>query len=571
MPQTLTYPGVYIEEVPSGVRTIVGVATSITAFLGRAPRGPVDEPVTCLGFGDFERSFGGLHADYPMSYAVAQFFQNGGGHAVVVRLYKSAAGGGGGDGGAGGGGEGEAGGGGAAPPPDKRTVGATAFDLDAEAGGAAFTLHAAGPGEWADTLRVRVERRGDKAAEDLARRWGLTKKDLFDLTIHDTATGAEERLVNLTVKESPRRIDRVLAAESATLRLLTPPGADAKPPKAHETPADENGRKKLWENDTYSAPPKVKGADSDPLDAGSYKGSPTDKTGMHALERTDLFNLLCIPPDTPGGDTEDEVYRAALPYCVKRRAMLLVDPKRAWNEASDITANNNAALTNLNLSGDAARNAALFFPHLLAPDPKRGDMVERFVPSGAVAGAIARTDARRGVWKAPAGIDVGIAGVSGLSVSLTDGENGLLNPLGVNCLRVFPLLGTVVWGARTMRGADVMADEYKYIPIRRLALYIEESLYRGTQWVVFEPNDEPLWAQIRLNVGAFMHGLFRQGAFQGRTPAEAYFVRCDRDTNPQADIDRGIVNVHVGFAPLKPAEFVVIRLQQIAGQLAAAG
>jgi len=145
---------------------------------------------------------------------------------------------------------------------------------------------------------------------------------------------------------------------------------------------------------------------------------------------------------------------------------------------------------------------------------------------------------------------------------LTDAENGALNPLGINCLRTFRGVGTTVWGARTLRGADVLADEYKYVPVRRLALYLEETLYRNTQWVVFEPNDEPLWAQIRLSVNAFLQSLFRQGAFQGTTPRDAYFVRCDRDTTTQYDIDRGIVNVLVGFAPLKPAEFVVIGIQQ---------
>jgi hypothetical protein len=180
---------------------------------------------------------------------------------------------------------------------------------------------------------------------------------------------------------------------------------------------------------------------------------------------------------------------------------------------------------------------------------------------------MARTDAQRGVWKAPAGLDAALAGVPALSVSLTDAENGQLNPLGVNCLRVMPAAGRIIWGARTLQGDDRMASEWKYIPVRRLALYLEESLYRGTQWVVFEPNDEPLWAQIRLNFGAFMHSLFRQGAFQGTTPKDAYFVKCDKETTTQDDINRGIVNILVGFAPLKPAEFVVIKIQQMAGQI----
>jgi phage tail sheath protein FI len=172
------------------------------------------------------------------------------------------------------------------------------------------------------------------------------------------------------------------------------------------------------------------------------------------------------------------------------------------------------------------------------------------------------------VWKAPAGQEATLTGVTGLSVPLTDAENGELNPLGINCLRQMPVAGYVVWGARTIVGDDRLASQWKYIPVRRTALYIEESLYRGTQWAVFEPNDEPLWSQLRLNIGVFMHGLFRQGAFQGQSPKEAYFVKCDSTTTTQADIDRGIVNIVVGFAPLKPAEFVVLYIQQMAGQLA---
>ena len=179
---------------------------------------------------------------------------------------------------------------------------------------------------------------------------------------------------------------------------------------------------------------------------------------------------------------------------------------------------------------------------------------------------IARTDSQRGVWKAPAGIEANLIGVSDLEVRLTDAENGELNPLGINCLRILPAAGRVVWGSRTMRGADILADQWKYLPVRRTALFIEESLYRGTQWVVFEPNDEPLWAQIRLNIRAFMHDLFRKGAFQGSTPKEAYLVKCDKETTTQYDINRGIVNIIVGFAPLKPAEFVILKIQQLAGQ-----
>jgi len=160
-----------------------------------------------------------------------------------------------------------------------------------------------------------------------------------------------------------------------------------------------------------------------------------------------------------------------------------------------------------------------------------------------------------------------LVGVPELSVNLNDAENGELNPLGINCLRSMPASGRIIWGARTLQGDDRLASEWKYIPVRRTALFLEESLFRGTQWVVFEPNDEPLWAQIRLNIGAFMQSLFRQGAFQGKTPREAYFVKCDKETTTHNDIDHGIVNILVGFAPLKPAEFVVIKIQQLAGQI----
>jgi hypothetical protein len=310
------------------------------------------------------------------------------------------------------------------------------------------------------------------------------------------------------------------------------------------------------------------GTDSAALAAGDYQGSQANKTGIFALETADLFNLLCIPPDTRGGDTAAAVYSDAMSYCTDRRAMLIVDPPAAWS-ANKATAAATAAagLSALGLTGPFSRNAALYFPRVIEVDRNRQGQLDTFAPSGLIAGIMARTDAERGVWKAPAGLDASLNGVAGLDVNLTDDENGMLNPLGINCLRSFPITGRVVWGARTLRGADVQADEYKYVPVRRLALFLEESLYRGTQWVVFEPNDEPLWAQIRLNIGAFMQNLFRQGAFQGTTPRDAYFVKCDRETTTQNDINLGRVNILVGFAPLKPAEFVIIQIQQMAGQV----
>jgi phage tail sheath protein FI len=284
-----------------------------------------------------------------------------------------------------------------------------------------------------------------------------------------------------------------------------------------------------------------------------------DRHGLYALENADLFNLLCIPPFSDTDDVDSATWDEAVAYCVRRRAMVIVDPPASWNDPTDVPGDITNVVTR-------SPNAALYFPRIRAADPLRENRLRDFAPSGVVAGVIARTDAARGVWKAPAGQEATTLGARELTIRLTDGQNGILNPRGVNCLRTFPAAGRVVWGARTLMGDDDLASQWAYLPVRRTALFIEESLYRGSQWVVFEPNDEKLWAQIRLTLGSFMHGLFRQGAFQGTTPQQAYFVKCDAETTTQADIDRGIVNIIVGFAPLKPAEFVVIQIQQIISQ-----
>ena len=552
MPTQVSYPGVYIEEIPSGVRTITGVATSIAAFLGRTPRGKLDKdgPVLISSFGDFEREFGGLHYDYPVTYAVKDFFLNGGSQALIVRLFKKS-----------GNSEGKA-----------------------SLTGDGANLEAVSPGTWGNHLEAKKDKEGITATAfpEVLKRYrlenkGLTVDDFFNLTITDKSTGGVERFLNLSTndKAGVRYIETVLGQGSQLVRF--------KKPVAREGPTDGSGTGgssgttggsggtsgSTGTGGTSGGIPDLGGKDSEFLDSVVYKGSPSQKTGLYALARADLFNLLSIPPDTWDGDTPKDVYSEALSYCKERRAILLIDPPVEWKNSADLISKASEKLTNdIGLSGEAARNAAIYYPRVQQSDSQREGEIRTFAPSGIVAGVIARTDATRGVWKAPAGLDAALSGVQGLEVSLTDKENGTLNQLGINCLRSFPVNGRVVWGARTLRGADQLADEYKYIPVRRLVLFIEESLYRGTQWAVFEPNDEPLWAQLRLNIGAFMNGLFRQGAFQGRSPQEAYFVKCDKEATTQNDINLGIVNVVVGFAPLKPAEFVVIKIQQIAGQIA---
>ncbi|WP_158892893.1 phage tail sheath family protein [Amycolatopsis anabasis] len=541
MPISPTYPGVYIDELPSAVRTIVGVPTSIAAFIGTASRGSVKGPVHITSFADYEQEFGGLDPKHDMSYAVFQFFQNGGAEAEIVRVVNRTAS------------TADAGEEEAAPTP---AAGEATITLP---GG--VTLKAASPGRWAnDSLRARVDY---GTAEDPGSK-------LYNLTIRDAETGATETYLNVSIEAaSPRNLKHVIASSG----LIGEVAGETSRPTAHKaagaTGGPEEGEdpfkdgKGTGADAWYTA--ATGGEDGPAPVVGDYKGDRNAQTGLYALLKTDIFNMLCLPGAPGEIDGAASIIAPALDLCVERRAMLIVDPKKNW-------ASVNAAVTavkdpTFKVSGEATRNAALYFPQIVQPDPKQENAERAFPPCGAIAGIWSRTDVQRGVWKAPAGTEASLNGVSNLTVPMTDRQNGLLNPIGVNCLRQFPVVGNVVWGARTRRGADVLADQWKYLPVRRLALFIEESLFRGTQWVVFEPNDEPLWASIRLNVGAFMNNLFRQGAFQGRTPQEAYLVKCDSTNNPQNDIDRGIVNILVGFAPLKPAEFVIIHIQQLAGQI----
>jgi uncharacterized protein len=591
MPVSPTFPGVYVEEIPSGVRAITGVATSITAFIGRARRGPVNEAVTINSFTDFEKTFGGLWLSSALGFTVRDFFLNGGSQAIIVRLYHTPA-----------------------PPPAPPVAppappgppgpppgppappappAAPPPAAKATLAVSGLNFEAASEGQWGANLRAIID--VDNTSTDVATALGVTKADLLNLTVRDAATGQTEKYLNLTVKDSARRIDNVLKSESTLVRevddpLPAGPIAAGKDPVSTAEQAWQDAKKTLADHQNAgtatdadkTAVTAAKSAldallvaatnattDGDPLTPlDFFPVGGTGKEGLNALEQADLFNILCIPPyraPTDALDVDVNVIAGAAAYCERRRAMLIVDAPKDWT-TKDV-ARTKFADPNDDHVGTASRNAALFFPRLVQPNPLRDDQRETFAACGAVAGVFARTDTQRGVWKAPAGLDATLVGVPALSVSLTDAENGELNPLGINCLRAFPAVGRVVWGSRTLRGADQLADEYKYVPVRRTALYIEESLYRGLKWVVFEPNSETLWGQIRLNVGAFMHNLFRQGAFQGTTPRDAYFVKCDKETTTQNDIDLGIVNIVVGFSPLKPAEFVIIQLQQMAGQV----
>jgi phage tail sheath protein FI len=382
---TSSYPGIDVDEIRGGVRSIEGVATSIALFAGWTPRGPVDAALQVSSFVEFERAFGGLDARSPVGYSVQQFFANGGRTAWILRIAGS---------------------------------------------------------------------RG-----------------------------------------------RALAPNGAAFRraLLRRFGPDS------------------------------------------------------ATDRIDLYNLVCVP-----GLSHAATLATLQAECRRRRAFLIIDSPAEATVESMIADGTNG------LTGPDGSCSAIYFPWVRAPDPLRSGAIHPFPPCGFVAGMIARTDETHGVWKAPAGPGATLTGAAGPVINLSDADQDRLNPRAINGLRTVTRAGVAVWGARTLHGQDERATEWKYIPVRRLALFIEESLDRGIRWAAFEPNGESLWARIRLTAGAFLDGLFRQGAFQGRSPRDAYFVKCDPATTTQADVDQGVVNVVVGFAPLKPAEFVVLRIRAAA-------
>ncbi len=525
-----TYPGVYIEEIPSAVHTITGVATSIAAFVGWAAEGPTSQATLVQSWSDFENRFGGLDSRSLLGYSVNQFFGNGGTQAYIVRLVANAAVV-------------------AAIAADTEAVAASGA-VSASGGGNAFVITAVDEGQWANTYGVRIVQNPADSTR-------------FSVLVVNTVNSVErvvETFTNLSMNSAdlqsryvqsvindPRTGSQVIQISSVNAT----PGTQPTPNPAPGPPAP------------YALDGTTSGVDGSVLNPGAadfhvaLNADNSGTGGVHLLDSVPIFNLLCVP-----GETDATTIGHLQDYCHTERAFCIVD----CNQSDTF---NSLQLGPGNVTGVNAINSAFYFPWINAPDPLQQGRIRSFPPCGFVAGLYAATDATRGVWKAPAGIDASLTGASGLTTVLTDAQNGTLNVQAINCLRFFPVYNNVIWGARTLRGNDEVGSEWKYVPIRRLALFLESSLYNGTQWVVFEPNDETLWSQIRLNVGAFMQGLFLKGAFQGTTPQQAYFVKCDAENNPQASIDQGIVNILVGFAPLFPAEFVVIQIQQMAGQLGA--
>jgi uncharacterized protein len=637
-----TYPGVYIQELPSGVQTITGVSTAVTAFLGYFMQGPMNQPTQIFSVADLESTFGPLYSGSEAAYGVRQFFANGGAEAVVVRVAAGSS---------------------AAPEP-------ASMQLEDSTTAVILTATASSPGSWGNSVRLAVDYNTtspgaafnltvtqvdsssppNTLATEVYRNLTLTPTDanyavavvnnasaLVQLTLVGTPTTLP--VATGTVSQDVSGVDlSTLAASGTTMTVelggtslgtvafATAPANLTEMASALQTYLQALGTPPQLSNATVTLVPgtgtsvylqisavvstpsavltfsgqlasdlyldasgtvtnaqqyalggtagpyasnSVTGTDGSQPDAAGLIGDPLAKTGIYALDSAN-FNILCLPDVMNLADTAAfAVISAAETYCQAQWAFLLVDPPQSsaggagGSDRDTLTGIQDWLAQNSNLRSSYA---ALYYPRPQIPDPLSNYRLRSVAASGTMAGLYASTDGSSGVWKAPAGTATPLVNVSALTYQVTDPENGVLNPLAINCLRSFPVYGNVCWGARTLDGADQIESQWKYIPVRRLALYIEASLYQGTQWAVFEPNDEPLWSALRLSIGTFMQQLFQKGAFQGSTPTSAYFVKCDATTTTQADINLGIVNIVVGFAPLLPAEFVIIQIQQIAGQ-----
>jgi hypothetical protein len=644
----LTYPGVYVEEISSGVRPIEAAGTSTAAFFGVAERGPIGSVRKIFNFTEFQTSYGGFLNGYFLAHAVFQFFNNGGTQCYVGRVAAGA---------------------------DTATV--TILDRGASAKNS-MTIAAKSAGVWGNHIMVTID---SSKADDPANDFNLTvyqdnpKPDEdpvqleayenlsmnpaspeFVATVINTASkyitvtvntannnqiagysqsapitlggpllGANQRKFRININNDGYRtvdltaalaaadvsdLDDIRAAIASTIQAMTPL-RESTPANTYNVTVTVQGTNMLRiASGNTSASSKVEiVAATDPLEnaAGALRlgrrNGGTEVYGSSAMRprNTPAEDYFYLGDDTvagavsavqPGSDgtlpINDTDYTNAFAWLdTIRDVSLIAVPGIGSTAVADAGMNycRNRPLSDCFYIADMDRDdislddaiqyrddintpnsyGAVYFPWLKTLDPT-GLSTEpiNVPPSGFVAGMYAQIDAKRGVWKTPAGTETVLGGAVGLVTDLTDVQQGTLNKQkkSVCVIRKFPGSGIILWGGRTLSSDP----EYKYIAVRRMAIMLRVSIYNGIQWTVFEPNDEELWSQIRLNLGSFMMTLFRQGAFQGSTPSQAFFVKCDGETTTQADIDLGIVNVLVGFAPLKPAEFVVVKISQKAGQ-----
>jgi phage tail sheath protein FI len=563
MPVTTSYPGIYIQELPSSAHTITAAPTNIAVFIGythplKTSQQIAGIPQQIFGFTDYERAFGGylrstlyssetgFFAD--MATAVNQFFLNGGTEAYVVGLLPENL-----------------------PSAPILTYGTVVFTA-IEVTDATFQLSI--------SVTLNTPTVASPPASSITADVVVT----YGPSLEASAGGA---LLPGTVTETYRRVSLTRKAADGTPDpnfIERRIGTAADPTLG--TPANfvsklvtvSAGPSPAWPA-TITAPQPEYFLPLFPA-AVTNIFNPNDYTSVMAqdspLDKLDVFNLMVLPgvaanPAFPGGIT---VLSEALAFCERKLAFLIMDPPQtATADSTSTLAFPANPIANLITFIPKSANGALYFPYLQSPDPLTGSAtnpvtgtVNEIPPAATVAGIFAATDVARGVWKAPAGFAATTSNTTGVVTrgSMTDNRQGVLNPLGINCLRDFANIGTVVFGSRTL--VTLTEQQWRYVPVRRTALFLEQSLLASLKWVVFEPNADPLWSAIRLSINAFMLGLFNQGAFQGTTPSQAFLVQCDSQTTTQADIDNGIVNIIVGFAPLLPAEFVIISIAQLAGQ-----
>jgi uncharacterized protein len=523
MPVQVSYPGIYINEVQSSNPVVIGVSTSNTAFVDFFPCGPVgpsNAPVAYQinSWSQFQSVYGGLDTRSEASYGIMQYFTNGGQIAWVVRVLS---------------------------PDAAAATWATATSVQ----GTSLVFSAASPGVWGNNVQVTI-------TSPIPPVGNLTPTvDRFNLTVQEVVNGSvvdTETYLNLTLNPAdPNNALAVVNAESSLVQLSFPTQPAAAPiPTVTGTQA--SGAQPVYQLLTN-------GQDGSMPD---FTNLTTVNTALGALDRIapSVFNILCMPAlANISAGAMTSILPQVTNFCLDRQAFMIVDIPSSVANVQQVS-----QWAQQFISMDAYASA-VYFPRLIIPDPINNYLPRNVGASGTLAGVYARTDTADGVWTAPAGINATLQGAN-LAVQVTDAQDGQLNPLGINCLRTFPVYGNVCWGTRTMAGADLLQSEWKYIPVRRLVDYIEQSLVQSLKWVVFQPNDQQLWTQITVEVGNFLSGLYSQGAFQGATPSQAYFVNCNSTTTTPTDIAQGIVNIVIGVAPVDPAEFVILQIQQIAGQ-----
>ncbi|MGW4114415.1 phage tail sheath family protein [Actinosynnema sp. NPDC004786] len=491
-------PGVYVEEVQSGARPIEGVGTAVAAFIGFAERGPFHRPTLVANWNQYVQLFGGFTEDAYLPHSVYGYFANGGGAAYVVRV------------------------GGEATDADAEP----AAPAPAELGG----LHVAAlPGAGPDLSVEVADADGENPPDDRFRL--LVKQGGKVVETYDVST--KKNVKNYVVTQVSERSKLITVSERSN-------GALARPDKQQVAlPAEPTPSKALAR-----------------LDAKEYLGDPDERTGMGGLESVDEVTMVVAPDlmsayrrgliDLEGVKT---VQLAMISHCEQMGdRVALLDAPPGMNAQKIRT-------WRLDEANYDSKYAVLYYPWIKVFDPANGRNT-LVPPAGHIAGVWSRNDNERGVHKAPA--NEVIRGAVDLEINISKSEQDLLNPIGVNCVRSFPGRGIRVWGARTLSSDPA----WRYLNVRRLFNFLEESILLGTQWVVFEPNDDRLWASIRRNITGFLTEQWRRGALFGRTPAEAFYVKCDRENNPRESIDLGQVVCEIGVAPVKPAEFVVFQLSQ---------